>query len=195
MIALDIDARSLAKLAPAFGELSSFQQSEVLPRAINSVGDRVRTALKRTLADESGMPAGRVDKVFSVQIATGGRPLWRLRVRDQWTSLKDFKPRQTKRGVSAAPWHKRRVFPGTFIGPGGHVFKRVGEPVLMLSGRYAGQRRQRIKKLYGPNLPLQVIRGRAGDVFHQVARERLPQYLAYQSDRVLGKVKAKYRLK
>ena len=46
--------------------------------------------------------------------------------------LAEFHARQTRRGVSAAPWGQRRVFPHTFIVEqlGGPVFKREGNARL-----------------------------------------------------------------
>jgi hypothetical protein len=177
----------LSRIVPAFAALSTIQQSEVLPKAINSVGDRVFTAVKRTLSQETGMPSARVAKVLRKSIAVPWRPVWRLIARDRYTSLKDFRPSdRSGRGITASPWNRTRLFRGTFFGPGGHVYRRI-------PGRVKGER-ERIKKLYGPALPVEMIRGQAATVFEQMVEQRLPQYLAYQTDRAIGQVKARYRL-
>ena len=43
------------------------------------------------------------------------RPFFELRVRYGSVSLKDFKPKQTRRGVKAGAWGKRKLYEGVFI--------------------------------------------------------------------------------
>ena len=43
------------------------------------------------------------------------RPFFELRVRYGSVPLKDFKPKQTRRGVKAGAWGKRKLYEGAFI--------------------------------------------------------------------------------
>jgi hypothetical protein len=64
------------------------------------------------------------------------------------TNIALFGARQGKRGVSAAPWGRRRVFKSTFmIGRyGGNVFRRRGPQRLPLKG------------VYGPNIARELLK-------------------------------------
>ena len=86
--------------------------------------------------------------------------------RDATLSLKEFSPRQTKAGVSAAPWGKRRVFPHSFIGKNGHVFVR---------GKVDGKRvgRLPIYKLFGPNIPKEMVKDEAEKTFYRETEKLL----------------------
>ena len=76
-------------------------------------------------------------------------------------SLKEFGARQTAKGVSAAPWGKRRVFPHAFIAPtlGGHVFIREGRSRLP------------IRKLWGPAIPREMVKDQSKEAFERTVRE------------------------
>lgn len=64
------------------------------------------------------------------------------------TNLSLFGARKTKKGVSAAPWKKRRIFKSTFIVPeyGGKVYKRMGD------------QRGPLHPLFGPNIAREIAR-------------------------------------
>jgi len=91
-----------------------------------------------------------------------GSGQYEIIARDVTLSLKDFAPRQTAKGVSAAPWGKRRVFPHTFIGPNEHVFVRLGRARLP------------VKKLFGPSIPKEMVKDEAEQTFYRVCSSLLP---------------------
>ena len=81
--------------------------------------------------------------------------------------------RETRTGISARPWAHRRTFPGTFFGPNEQVFRRVFKARLP------------IKKLFGPNLALELCRGNSEAVVRAKVREVMPKRLAHEIARVL----------
>ena len=89
-------------------------------------------------------------------------------------ALAEFHARQTRRGVSAAPWGLRRVFPHTFIVEklGGQVFRREGGARLP------------IRKLWGPSLPIELVRGASPAAFEKAAAADLPQRVAHELGRL-----------
>jgi hypothetical protein len=110
-------------------------------RALNRTGQQVQSAATKRVAKDMGIkqkdakPAIKRSKatvlVKFVEITARGRPL----------NLMRFGARQTKKGVSAKPWGKRRIFKGAWIGNDGRtVFKRVGKS------------RQPIRGVYGPGI-------------------------------------------
>ena len=128
-------------------------QKRIVPAAasaaLNRTAQQARTQSARDLKGSVGKSLGlsvagfkktikhiraRVRKLVT-SLDVSGRPLPLIR----------FGARKTKKGVSAAPWGKRRIHKGAFIAkmPSGHrgVFKRTSKERLP------------IKELWGPSIP------------------------------------------
>ncbi len=128
------------------------------------------------------MKYGAVLGVVSSRQAMGsGGGQYEIIARDVTLSLKEFGPRQTGQGVSAAPWGRRIVFKHTFIGPNGHVFKNIHK-MNAKSGR-----RNAIEKLYGPNIPKEMVKDQAEATFYRVSRDLLGDAIAKWLQRQIGK--------
>ena len=146
-----------------------------IAKALDAVGNKTKTQLKRAVAKQAGVKAGRVEAALSVRQAMGsGQGTFTIVARDVTLSLKEFGARQTRAGVSAAPWNKRRVFPHTFIGPNGHVFVREGKARLP------------IKKLWGPNIPKEMVKDQSEQTFYAYTAQALPAELEKWLFRALG---------
>ena len=186
MLAVKIDVSGISHLAAALADLSRAQRERIVPRVINDIGDAAYTQVVRAIAAESSMPQNRVRKVLQKKKAYLERPQYEIRARDEYTSLKDFRPVQTKAGLRVKVWGKIRTYRGKnvapFIGPGGHVYKRIS------------RHRLPIEKLWGPAVPKELIRGYAYEAAQKIAAEKLGPRLAYQMDREIGRVKAKYKV-
>lgn len=133
---------------------------KIIPRAANSAlnktATQARTAavkeLKQEIGESSGLSAGGFRKSIELHrsnlrtlmatLTASGRPL----------PLIHFGARQTKKGVTAKAWNKRKRYPGTFIAkmPNGKkgVFKR------------ASRKRLPVKQLFGPSIPKAFIEQR-----------------------------------
>lgn len=150
---------------------------EATSRALNRTIDRARTDVTRALVSQTGLKYGRVRKATSVLRSSATSLSAELRARDGYTSLKDFAPRKTKRGVSAAPWGRRQVFDGSFIVKlyGGHVYKREGR------GRFP------IQKLYGPAIPNEMVMGQSRQAFYRVVETELPKRLDHELGRLFAR--------
>jgi hypothetical protein len=177
-----IDVKSVERLSSALDDLAEAQRKRVTAAVINDIGDYAYPRVVRTLSQETGAQQKRVRGFLVKKRAYPERPTYQILARGEFMSLKDFKPVQRKAGVQAAPWGDKRVFPHTFFGPGGHVYKRTSSS------------RVPIEKLWGPAIPRQLLRGKTDDVVKVVIEERLPVRLAYQYDREVGRVKKKYRV-
>jgi hypothetical protein len=175
MIELHVDTRELVDYAALYESISLKMANAVVPRALNHVGDIARTQVKRELAKQTGLTVTAVDKSMRTVRAIPARHSYELVATGRPIPLRDFAARQTRGGVSARPWGKRRVFPGTFVvrALGGHVFRRVGRARLP------------ILKLWGPSLPRELLRGKVPDVFEQVVRDRLPDRLIHEFEQAL----------
>lgn len=130
-------------------------ERQVLPQAtnrtINRVGGKVRTQVRRHVATEAGLAQKALNqRGFFADIKSNLRTLtFSVIVKYGSIPLKDFNPRQTKQGVTAKAWNKRKVYEGAFISEklGRHVFVRKSD------------KRLPIKKLYGP-IPARLAKGR-----------------------------------
>jgi hypothetical protein len=122
-----IDARSIAPVADAYAQAGTAAPIAIA-RALNWTGNKARTQVARTLARDTGVGYGVIRNALRTTPASPANLTYEIGVSDAHIPLAEFHARQTRRGVSAAPWGQRRVFPHTFIVEqlGGQVFKREG---------------------------------------------------------------------
>lgn len=151
---------------------------DALRLAINHTGDKMsseRSPYIRHLSAQMGTSTRGLKKYFTVKHANYGSLTYRIIGKGAAISLKEFKPRQTGAGVSAAPWNTRRVFPHTFLNAkmGGHVFKRT------TSKRFP------VQKLWGPALPNEMVRPEAAAIFQSGVAAALPARLEHELSRIL----------
>lgn len=154
-----LDGEGLTHFGRALAELGDEGKALIaMRRAVNKTSARAYTQVKRALAKQTGAPQAKIIKYGDVhRIPALGRDLSsRIVASGGYMPLKHFGARRTKRGVSAAPWGKRRVFRSTFFVQklGGQVFKRV------LPGD-----RDKIDKLWGPAIPRELILGESAKAF------------------------------
>jgi hypothetical protein len=164
IIALKVDfTRDLSKVF----DQAKLRSIYAIAKAMDEVGNKTKTQVIRSVARQAGVSYGKAKSVIRSQQAMGtGNGEYKIIAQDVTLSLKEFGARQTKLGVSAAPWRKRRVFSHTFVGPNGHVFVRG----------FGGERRVRrlpIYKLWGPNIPKEMIKDETEQTFHLVSSRLL----------------------
>jgi hypothetical protein len=84
-------------------------------RAINLVARKMRTLMVRAVAKEMGVKQKAVRTRTKLTKARKAVPRALLEFRGRAFNLIEFKARQTKEGVTAKPWGKRRKIPHAFI--------------------------------------------------------------------------------
>lgn len=180
---LELNAEALIKLAEGLEESEpSKPEGDAARLALNRTLDWTYTRTVRQVSAITGMQQRRVRKVLRKVPSPAGQFSASIVGRDTFTSLKDFKARQLKAGVKAAPWKKSRLFSGTFIGPGGHVYKRTGDG-------------HGIKKLYGPAIPNEMIRGdNMKPVLDEALGVQYPMHLEFFENRALERAKSRHNL-
>ena len=152
--------------------LTDFQKKQ-LPKAtwwaLNQTGAKVGRQMVKEVAKEAGVAQKDLKRRGFYTTARAKLKELAFEVRSRYGAipLKDFKPVQTKAGVSAKAWGKRKVYEGAFIvdSIGRHVFKR----------RTA--KRLPIDKLHGP-IPLKMFEAlttqqRAVELIRQAFPDRL----------------------
>ena len=172
---ITIDARSIVPVADAYAQ-AGIAAPIAIARALNWTGNKARTQVARTLARDTGVGYGVIRKALRTTPASPAKLTYEIGVSGAHIPLAEFHARQTRRGVSAAPWGQRRVFPHTFIVGqlGGQVFKREGRARLP------------IRKLWGPSLPIELVRGASPAAFETSAAADLPQSLAHELGRLFS---------
>jgi hypothetical protein len=130
--------------------LGEGQARTALSRALNHEGNKGRTRVKRALVKQTGIQYGAVDKAVATVRATPVTLTYMLRARGDETNIAWFGGVQRSKGVSAAPWNKRRIFARSFILP------RFGRAFIRTL-----KKRLPIRSLYGPNLARELVRERS----------------------------------
>ncbi len=177
-LTITVRGSGLEKFEKALDALADGKARRIYSMALNKTGAKVNTQVKRAVSRQMGVSQSAV-------VRHGG-----LRLRKAWPGnleasiessgehmpVKDFRPRQGRKGVAAAPWNTRRTFGGTFLDKagtaGGHVFKNTGK-----FNRRSG-RRNAIDALWGPAVPKELVRDESAAAFHRVAATELPTEVA-----------------
>lgn len=175
MTAIHIDMREVASLAKGMKGYTR-QMPLAVARAMNHTGNIARTQAVRQVAKQMGIPVGRAREEIETKLATKADLSYELTARGKFISLRAFGARETTKGVSARPWGKRRTFRGTFTidSLGGQVFKRTSEG--------------RLKKLWGPAIPVEFVRDEVPKIVEDTIAERFPARLMHEIARTLPKV-------
>ncbi|WP_202048111.1 phage tail protein [Agrobacterium vitis] len=190
------DVSGVKRLENAMGRLDGPQKRIVLQRAVNHTGDKALTQVSRTLAKQTGLPYGVIKKALKVRKATGtgisretGEIVsftdasfnYTITARGGDIALKYFKARETKAGVTAAPFGKRTLFAGAFM-KGGRFPGRVNAPSLHGHVfRRAGKGRNPIElQNSGVVIPAEMVSGASAKVFTETVETSLPTRVMHE---------------
>lgn len=167
-----IDASDLQRWTDACHEAPA-RGFNAMRMAINDTGNFARTRVVRTLAIQMGLPQGTVRQGLTTVPAVRNL-IYELGSTGGYMSLKSFDARQVRAGVSARPWGRRKIFRGTFMVPrfGGQVFRRTTRA------------RFPIVKLWGPAMPVELVRDKVPEEFERAAEQRLAPRLRHHLDRL-----------
>lgn len=182
------DVRGLVRFEDAFDELGERGMRRVGNRAVNRTGDMARTQVRLTLPKQTGLPRRTIVKAVRVKRSTMATLAYTMKAQGGDVSLKYFKARETRAGVSAAPFGKRQVFEGTFmrggrfpnrvpLNMGGHVFARVGAARLPIE-----------KQPSGVIIPVEMVSGQTAEIFNRTVARVLPRRIAHEITRATGGV-------
>ena len=146
---LIINARDqvLTRYGNQLAALGDKQARTAMSRALNHEGDKGRTQVKRALVKQTGIRYGAIDKAMATIHSTPATLTYRLKARGEETNIAWFGGVQRGKGVSAAPWNKRRIFAHSFIVP------RFGRAFLRRS-----KQRLPIRGVYGPNVARELVK-------------------------------------
>lgn len=179
---LEIDTKQIDHLAEIF-KLAEQRAPAAIGRAVRRTGDMTATRVVRALTKQTGLKRQVI--VRAVKKMPGGTT-YKLKSRGGNVSLKYFKARETAKGVSAAPWNKRRIYVGSFMKGGrrpnrvplkygGQVFARVGRSRLPI-----------VKRKSNLFIPHEMMTGATAMEFLNSVRTILPVRLQHEIAAILG---------
>jgi hypothetical protein len=185
-----LDAASIARLGNQIGAAGA-RAPLALARAINHTGDKAKTRMTRALTVQTGLKRQTIVKALRVNKAGGGGLTYTIRSAGGDIGLKYFGARETRTGVSAAPWGARSIYPHTFMKAGwwpkrvtkgnwnGHVFERAGSRTNSGMDRF-----QKVKS--GVFIPEEMVKGATATAFNSTVAAELPGRLEHELSRIIG---------
>ena len=140
---------------------------KALTTSLNKIGAEVFTQAKRELRDATGLKAGVVAKGLKKDKARKGDETYSIFIKSRYKNVIEFGARQTKKGVSAKVWGKRRIYKGAFIGIG----KNSGKQLVFAKSK---RKKNKLKALHGASLPREFHRGDMEKIFNKKIKTRFP---------------------
>jgi len=160
-----------------------------LSRAMNHTGRKARTQVRRALVTQTGLARKTIVKAVREVRARPQSLSYTLRTSGGDISLKYFKPRETRAGVTAAPFGKRQLFAGTFVkggrfpgrvtlNMGGHVYRNIE------GGKWGG----RVELVdSGVVIPEQLVTGATARSWEHLISSDLVPRVGHELKRILPK--------
>ena len=200
------DVSGIQRMGNMLGVLNGHQKHLSLQRAVNHTGDKARTQVIRALAKQTGLNYGVIKKAVRTGRAWGasenasqfvdgrGSLEYVLSSKGGDISLKYFKARETRQGVTAAPFGKRKLFAGAFMSSGrrpnrkmagklnGHVYEPVNSQA---TGKSSWKRRIRFLDS-GVVIPGEMLKGASRDAFMRVVDAELAKRVMHEMNRLTG---------
>ena len=140
---------------------------KALVTSLNKIGAEVFTQAKRELKDATGLKVGVVAKGLKKDKARKGDETYSIHIKSRYLNAIEFGARQTKKGVSAKIWGKRKIYRGAFIGGGRNSGKR-------LVFRQHEDDPKKAVALHGASLPREFHRQDMAKIFNKKTKNRFP---------------------
>lgn len=179
------DIRELRRFDNALKALGSTKMRQVANRGVNRAGDMARTQVRRTLTKQTGLKRQTIVKAVRVSRSNPAVLTYEMTSHGGDVSLKYFGARETRKGVSAAPFGQRKVFAGAFMKAGwwpnrvtkpgwnGQVFMRVSDAKLPIE-----------KQKSGVIIPAEMVKGATATAFNTTVARVLPQRIEHEIRRL-----------
>jgi hypothetical protein len=184
MVSITYDLSQLKNIGNALSAAGS-QMPLVLNRAVNHTGSKALTQMRRVLVDQTGLKRKTLLRAVKGTKAFGPRP-YVIRSKGGDIRLQFFGARETRKGVSAAPWNERRIYPSTFT-KGGRFPNRVGLNLGGVVMKRVGKHRKPLQTIRsGLFIAEEMVKGQSEAAFYATIDRDLPDRIAHELYRVLG---------
>lgn len=156
---------------------------QVLKAAVKHTGDKATSAMRSALVPQTGLKRKTLVKAVKGRSTGSG---YEIKSHGGNIRLKFFQARETRKGVTAAPWNSRRLYAGTFmkggrfpnrvaLKMGGAVLKRTGSSRLPIKGVRSG--------LF---IPEEMVKGSSEAAFYSTLETDLAPRIAHDYARIFG---------
>lgn len=183
MISITVTGNGLVRFNDAVKALGEPRARVAYSRAINRVGRTVGNEAGRALSDQTGLPksTGKRAVTRKVDRSSPATLTYTIHGSGGNISLRYFRPRETRKGVTASPWNRRTLFPSTFLRAGWWP-KRVNKPNwnkqvfrrLTKSGWSHDRSVTKFEKVKsGVFIPTELVRGQVAQAWTTGGRTRL----------------------
>jgi hypothetical protein len=179
---------AMSRLNVALSVYSQEVQRRALYNAINKLGSKLLTVVRRDVAQQSGAKYGRVMKAIKADRAHPNRLFFRIVATDQAMKVSDFARSLTPgaKDPSARPWNKSRRFKGAFV----IRFKSGATEIVKRIGRH--NKGGKIRTLWGPIIPKEMVRAGSPSVAHITSAlpDQLAPVLMHELEQAVARAKA-----
>lgn len=166
---IKIDVTKLAAFAAHLHDAKS-KLPKALAQAVMKIGPEATSQMKRVLPAQTGLKFKTINKALK---GRGAGSVYTISSEGGDIRLKFFGARETAKGVTAAPWNSRRLYPATFIRSGwwpkrgkpvagGQVMQRMGQSKYPIKGVRSG--------LF---IPEEMVKGNSAVVFYGTVDAKL----------------------
>lgn len=175
----------LARYGNQMAAIGAGGAETALKRAMVHTGRKARTEVLRALTTQTGLPRGVLARAVRIVPGDAGTLSMVLRSQGGNVRLKYFKARETRRGVSAAPWNKRSIFAGTFMKAGWFRFGRVVKPNWngQVFRRGASGKFEVVRS--GVFIPTEMLQGDTAQAWRDVIERDLVSRVGHELGRML----------
>lgn len=154
IILRDLD-RTRVHFEAAIQKMGRADATRAFNRALNSEGNKIRTQVRRALHQQTGAKASLITRETRTIRSTFSTLTYKIEARGKPLGLKHFSPKQFSYGVRAKPWGRWQKFDHAFL------LSSLGNNAFLREGRA----RLPIKKMFGPAIPKEMVRGATRDTF------------------------------
>lgn len=179
---INYDLSSIAHIGEVFRKAGKLSP-DVLRKAVKHTGDKAVTKMRSALVGQTGLKRGTLVRAIKGASVGSG---YVIKSHGGDIRLKFFGARETRKGVSAAPWNHRKVYAGTFI-KGGRFPNRVG---LKMGGQVMHRAGSKRLPLHGVKsglfIPEEMVKGQSEAAFYDTLDTDLAPRLAHELSRILG---------
>jgi hypothetical protein len=181
----------MARYANQMGALGAGQAQAALARALRHTGAKARTRVIRALTAQTGLKRATIARAVREVRGDAAALEFVLRTQGGNIRLKHFKARETRKGVSAAPWAKRQIYAGTFMRAGWWSTGRVDKPKWnrQVFARAGGVTRTGKDKFEvqrsGLYIPTEMLTGQTAQAFQDLISSDLIPRVGHELGRML----------
>lgn len=190
---------NIARYGNMMGALGPERTHAAFARAINRTVQMMRTRVTRALVQQTSAPRSAVVAALTTRQAYpgGGSLQGEIVAKGKPLPLKLFKPKESGSGTVAKVWGGSRFYQGAFIKSGRPLkggkadrggLGHLGGRRVVLGGdvfHRSGKSRLPIEKMYGPAIPVEMVKDQSAWVFTAEAGPILERRVNHELGRLL----------